>query len=134
MARMVDHENGRVWRERLRRFETSGLTVTKFCDDEGVSVASFYHWRKRLAAKQADSKLSPACVPVRATPAIKKASVPSLPFVPVQVRPAAVAAIEIHLPNGARVCLPGGDAELLQVAIESAARAHGVTVTEAGSC
>ena len=134
MARTVDYDYQRVWRSRLRRFETSGLTVTKFCDDEGISVASFYHWRKRLAAQQADSRLSPACVPVRATPAAKKDSVPSLPFVPVQVRPVAVAAIEIHLPNGARVCLPGGDAELLRVAIESAARAHGAIVTEAGTC
>ncbi len=138
MARMVDHENWRLWRERLRRFQTSGLTVTKFCDDVRISVASFYHWRKQLAAKQADCKLNPARVPVRATPAIKKAFVPSLPFVPVQVRPAAamaaVAAIEIHLPNGARVCLPGGDTQWLRVAIESAARAYGTISTEARSC
>jgi hypothetical protein len=134
MARTVDYDYQRVWSSRLRRFETCGLTVTKFCDDEGISVASFYHWRKRLATEKADSKLSPACVPVRATPAIKKDSVPSLPFVPVQVRPAAVAAIEIHLPNGARVCLPGGEAELLRVAIESAARAYGAILLEAGTC
>ncbi len=134
MARTVDYDYQGVWRSRLRRFETCGLTVTKFCDDEEISVASFYHWRKRLAAQQADSRLRPACVQVSATPTAKKDSVPSLPFVPVQVRPTAVAAIEIHLPNGARVCLPGGDAELLRVAIESAARAYGAIVSEAGTC
>ncbi len=134
-------KNGGLWRERLRRFQTSGRAVTKICDDVRISVASFYQWRKRLAAKQADCKLSPARVPVCATPAIKKDSVPRLPFVPVQVRPApamaavaAVAAIEIHLPNGARVCLPGGDTQWLRVAIESAAQAYGAILTEAGSC
>jgi hypothetical protein len=116
MARRVDHENQRLWRSRLRRFKTSGLTVMEFCDVEEISVASFYQWRKRLAAERVDSG-------------------PSLPFVPVHVSPAAVSAVEIHLPNGARVCLPGGDAEVLRVAIESAGRAHSANfLTEAASC
>ena len=108
MARMVDRENQRLWRSRLRRFKTSGLTVAEFCEVEEISVASFYQWRKRLAAEIADSGSS-------------------LPFVPVQVTPAPVAAVEIHLPNGARVCLPGGDAEVLRLAIESAGRAQART-------
>jgi hypothetical protein len=115
MARRVDHENQRVWRLRLRRFKTSGLTVTEFCDFEEVSVASFYQWRKRLAARRANSG-------------------PSLPFLPVHVSPAPASAIEIYLPNGARVCLPDGDVEVLRVAIESAGRAHGTNLTEAASC
>lgn len=115
MARMVDHENQRLWRSRLRRYKTSGLTVTEFCDVEEISVASFYQWRKRLTAGREDSG-------------------PSLPFVPVHVSPVPVSAVEIHLPNGARICLPGGDAEVLRVAIESAGRAQGANLTEAASC
>jgi hypothetical protein len=89
--------------------------VTEFCDFEEISVASFYQWRKRLAAERVDSSHS-------------------LPFVPVHVSPATVSAVEIYLPNGARVCLPDSDAELLRVAIESAGRAHGVNLTEAAPC
>ena len=39
-----------VWSERLRRYERAGQTVVEFCRREGVSVPSFYHWRKRLAS------------------------------------------------------------------------------------
>lgn len=42
-----------AWRERLRRYERSGLTVTRFCEREGVSAPSFYQWRKRLASRPA---------------------------------------------------------------------------------
>ena len=36
------------WRERFGRFSRCGLTVTRFCSVERVSVASFYRWRKHL--------------------------------------------------------------------------------------
>lgn len=36
------------WRERLVRFERAGQTVSRFCQAEGVSTASFYRWRKVL--------------------------------------------------------------------------------------
>jgi hypothetical protein len=38
-----------VWGERLRRYERAGQTVAEFCRHEGVSVPSFYQWRKQLA-------------------------------------------------------------------------------------
>ena len=38
-----------IWRRRLERFEESGLSVARFCEEEGCSPASFYQWRKRLA-------------------------------------------------------------------------------------
>ena len=41
------------WRERLDRWKRSGLTITAFCQREGVSQPSFYSWRKRLAAATA---------------------------------------------------------------------------------
>lgn len=41
-----------MWQERLQRFERAGLSVRAFCDDEGVSQASFYNWRRRLAQQQ----------------------------------------------------------------------------------
>ncbi len=35
---------------RLDRFERAGVSVARFCAREGVSVASFYKWRKKLGA------------------------------------------------------------------------------------
>jgi hypothetical protein len=37
------------WAERLARFVAAGQTVTAFCADEGVSVPSFYTWKRKLA-------------------------------------------------------------------------------------
>jgi hypothetical protein len=112
MFRAVDSGKEELWRSRLRRFHSSGMSVTRFCQAERVSVPSFYHWRKRLGSltvKQA----SPTFVPVRLTQA---------------------AAVEIHLPNGARVCLPAGHADSLRVAIEAAGRLSGSPDTEAEAC
>lgn len=38
------------WRDRLQRFGRSRLSVAEFCRREKVSAASFYQWRKKLAA------------------------------------------------------------------------------------
>ena len=101
MSRAVSSSRESLWRSRLQRFQASGLSVTRFCQNEQVSVPSFYQWRKRLGAT------TPRRVPAAA-------------FVPVRLSQAA--GVEIHLPNGSRICLPPGDTEALQVAIETAGR------------
>lgn len=40
-----------AWRAILERFSCSDLTVQAFCQQEAVSVASFYLWRSKLAAQ-----------------------------------------------------------------------------------
>jgi putative transposase len=37
------------WQALLARAASSGLSVSAFCRREGISSASFYQWRKRLA-------------------------------------------------------------------------------------
>ena len=49
MPRFSNPELVRQWRNRLRRFEQSELTVAEFCQIEDYSVASFYRWRHRLS-------------------------------------------------------------------------------------
>ena len=48
MSRPSDPKKLAVWRERFERLSRSGLTVARFCARERVSVASFYHWRRKL--------------------------------------------------------------------------------------
>ena len=59
MARPKDLSLEHTWRRRLRRQAISGLSIPEFCAREGVSTASFYAWRRRLAAP------SPAAPPDR---------------------------------------------------------------------
>ena len=78
-----------AWRRRVRRFGSSGMTVVGFCEDEGISTASFYRWRKRLAKRRTptrDGEHTPTFQAVRVT--------------------AADAAVSIRLPGGARVEVP----------------------------
>src|SRR5689334_12944454 len=49
MARPKDLGLEHTWRLRLRREAASGLSIAAFCSREGVSSASFYPWRRRLA-------------------------------------------------------------------------------------
>jgi transposase len=42
-----------IWMDRLERFVTAGQAPAEFCAAEGVSVASFYGWKRRLAAESA---------------------------------------------------------------------------------
>ena len=52
MGRSIDPGVWKQWRERLRRFESSGLTVAAYCRTEGVSTARFYQWRKTLGDRR----------------------------------------------------------------------------------
>jgi hypothetical protein len=38
----------RAWRDRVRRFERSGLTVREFCEQENLAVHQFFWWRREL--------------------------------------------------------------------------------------
>ena len=45
-------EREQVWRERIEWQPWSGLTVAECCEEAGVSVASFYRWKKLLTDPQ----------------------------------------------------------------------------------
>lgn len=64
MARPKDLSLEHTWRLRLRRQAASGLSISAFCTREGVSSASFYAWRRRLAASPAVQPDPPLFVPL----------------------------------------------------------------------
>jgi transposase-like protein len=92
------------WRDLIARWKVSGQSVAAFCRAHHVSQATFYSWRKRLAAR------------VRTAPA------PA--FAPVRVVPDP--AVEVILPTGLIVRVPGG--------IEPATVARLVTALRGSSC
>ena len=56
------------WTKRLTRFEAADETVARFCQREGVSVPSFYAWKKKLRQAAAPNGASPRFLPVQITP------------------------------------------------------------------
>src|SRR5690554_3056243 len=110
MARFPNPQLAQQWRQRLDRFAESDLTIAEFCQLEGVSKASFYHWRRKLTnAKQSGA---PTFVPINLPTADLQRSLPS--------------SIEVILPGGARINLPAGWAltdcrDLIQAVVDATA-------------
>jgi hypothetical protein len=59
MARRKDPNLESVWRQRLQRQSASGLSISAFCAQEGVSSTSFQTWKRRLAARSLPSRPQP---------------------------------------------------------------------------
>ena len=76
-----------AWEQRLARFAHSGLSPAPFCTAEGVSLPSFYSWKRRLAAESCDAT----------EPAQGEDRGPRL--LPVRVQPPS-AVVEVVLPGG----------------------------------
>jgi hypothetical protein len=51
MVSRQDVEKRRAWEVRFGRFRASGLTIARFCEQEHVSVHTFYYWAKRVGTK-----------------------------------------------------------------------------------
>jgi hypothetical protein len=70
MARPKDLGLEHTWRLRLRRQAASGMSIPAFCSHEGVSSASFYAWRRRLAPRPTAARPDPPLfVPIHLDPA-----------------------------------------------------------------
>lgn len=85
-----------AWVERIARFPPSGLTPAQFCAQEGVSLPTFYAWKRRLAAEA----LGPA-------PALARDDDPGPRLLPVRLPPPA-SPVELVLAGGAVLRLPPG--------------------------
>ncbi len=100
MARFSGSGKAAAWRRRVRRFERAGVTVERFCREEGVSASSFYRWRKLLAERsetRSGGEHVPAFQAVRVT--------------------AGDAAVAILLPGGARVEVPTANLDVVRAVI-----------------
>ena len=138
-----------LWQERIRRFRRSGQTVAGFCAAEGVSTASFYQWRRRLAQRRptrsdaasrrtASSRRGVVSTSGRRA-SVRDGEVPSdvagrtSAFQTVRVR-AVVSAISVHLPGGARIDVPAEQLDALRAVVEEICRWPLAASGERSSC
>ena len=147
-------EREQVWRERIEWQPWSGMTVAKCCEAAGVSVASFYRWKKLLTEPQGPRRLrSTQRTEMRASGRKKGAS----QFVPIALRdssthpapPQSIASshgssMRIELPNGVVIHVAGdldgqrlGDVIIAAGQIQQllpGATSHGLLQHEVSSC
>ena len=58
----MNEEKALLWQQRIQEYMSSGLSVKKWCEENGVSRSNFYFWKKRMEKTQA--KISDAGMPV----------------------------------------------------------------------
>jgi hypothetical protein len=81
-----------VWRERFERFAVERGSVAEFCRREGVSLPSFYRWRKMLGCASARRGTGRQHEPR---------------FLPVEIPVSLLTTgVRMELPGGAVVCFP----------------------------
>jgi transposase-like protein len=100
MSREPDLAKRAAWRLRLREFDRGNATVAEFCRRTGVSVATFYQWRRKL-----EPSAAPSTAPCGR-------AVKGLSFLPVEITGGA--SVEVLLPSGARVTVPCHDQEAIR--------------------
>lgn len=87
-------QRAQQWRERIARQASSGMSVAAFCRQEGMSVPTFYEWRRRL--RQPDDRAGagratpPLFLDLGAVPAAEAAS----------LAPGGMLSIRLELPGG----------------------------------
>ena len=115
MPRTTDLKLQALWRERVHRHVDSALTIADFCVREGLSIASFHSWKRRLrlidlADRRPALPVPPAFLPVTVRVAEHPLGEP-LPIV-------------ADLPNGIRLRIPTADAHLACRLVRAVARAN----------
>jgi len=114
MARKPDPALQVLWRDRINRQQTSGLSVDEFCTRERFARSAFYRWRHLLGDNKPSSP--PATSPAPPT------------FLPVTVRlvegnPYHSPPIEAELPNGILLRIPTANIQLACRVVRSVAAA-----------
>lgn len=115
MSRGPDLARRELWRRRLREYARSNSTIAEFCDGAGVSTASFYQWRRKLADAASPGGAGKDEGFAKPSPAAA-----SLNFLPVEIMGAGNGSVvELQLPSGIRVLVPSRDQESLRTILES---------------
>jgi transposase-like protein len=114
------------WRRQISRQHSANLSVAEFCRQLGISVTTFYYWKRRVeeAPRTAPRRAFPQHPPHDPT---ASASAAVADFVPVSILGAGAGTqLEIELTNACVVRLRGViDPPLLQAAITAAGQLVG---------
>ena len=98
-------ERETFWQGVIREQESSGVAISAFCRKRGVSQASFFSWRRKLADRDRGVAHESAVEPDRAVECGETAA----KFVPIELPSPPAAArscCEVVLPNGCRIIVP----------------------------
>jgi hypothetical protein len=115
------------WRGQFQRHQKANLSVALFCRQLGVSVVTFYYWKRRVHEAESGTDSSRVTPGQRSRNPITSANGAVPDFVPVSVLDSGASTVlEIELTNACVVRLRGAiDPPLLQAAIAAAGQLDG---------
>jgi hypothetical protein len=128
MSRSPDLVLRAAWQRRLRAFQRFSGTVAQFCFQQGVSVASFYQWRRKLAEHRPTGTAAAATLNHQAATHALPSLAPTPAFVPLKLVGGETSRIcrsggaSIQLAGGTRIDVAGDDLELVQAVLQSVLR------------
>lgn len=103
MARAASLQSRNLWQARLAQFTKSQQTVHEFCWSVGCSVATFYYWKRKLAAE----------VPPKEPPRSIDSG-----FIPVTLRGPSSGRLRFQLPGGTRLSVLATDTAAIAMILD----------------
>jgi len=114
MTRGRDIGKLEMWRLRLAKFRSTGLTVVSFCRQEGIAPARFYYWARRVReAGEASDERAERSVGSRKTQMSQLDARSGSP------------SVELFIGSQIRVRLPAGDPELVATVVSRVGASQG---------
>ena len=102
------------WKQRLESQKASGLSLAVYCLQEGVSLSSYFRWRRRLQNGVPASLIEDEADRQQA----ESEDMSEATFLPISLK---ASPVEIELPNGGIVRLPLGVGQAALIAVIEAA-------------
>lgn len=122
MSRKPDLAKREAWRKRLSRYDRQTFSVEEFCWRNGLSVASFYQWRRKLREATTGSSVSSGGRESATRPSALLSG-----FLPVEITglPSSAGCIEVLLPGGPRLWIPCHESQAIRTVIAALTEASG---------
>lgn len=108
--RMRSEAKERYWRGQVSGWQSSGLGIRAYCQQQQLSEANFHAWRRELARRDqltppANATATPS---VSDTSATKPKASPSVTWMPVTLTESIAPIIEVQLPSGVQLRISCG--------------------------
>ena len=113
MGRQRNTAKWELWQRRLREFDRERTTVAEFCQQVGVSLATFYQWQRKL--KPASRGAARASTSAARHTAQAGPDIGPLRLLPVEITTSSQ--VEVLLPGGARLSIPSREHEALRTVV-----------------
>lgn len=93
------------WAGHIAAWQSGYRSQVDYCQEQGISLSSFRYWRQKLSSARLSVDSSAGLLPIQVSEQARNAGLESL--------------LEVQLPNGILLKLPGSDTGLLNTVLRT---------------